>query len=99
MTNLTLSLDEVVVRQARVRAIGEGTSVSAQIRQFLQQYAAGESSADAQRLVRKKAAADLMRQIRKTSASIDWTRVPAISGKSTREELYDRPYPGKYGAA
>ena len=39
MTNLTISLDETIVRQARIRAIGEGTSVSAKVREFLAQYA------------------------------------------------------------
>ena len=39
MTNLTISLDENIVRLARIRAIGEGTSVSAKVREFLAQYA------------------------------------------------------------
>lgn len=39
MTNLTISLDEAIVREARVRAIREGTSVSAKLREFLTQYA------------------------------------------------------------
>lgn len=39
MTNLTIALDEKIVRQARIRAIGEGTSVSAKVREFLAQYA------------------------------------------------------------
>jgi plasmid stability protein len=43
MTNLTISLDETIVRQARVRAIQQGTSVSAKVREFLAAYAAGVS--------------------------------------------------------
>ena len=39
MSNLTISLDDRVVRQARVRAIQEGTSISAKVREFLAQYA------------------------------------------------------------
>ena len=39
MTNLTLSLDDAIVRKARIRAIEEGTSVSAKVREFLAQYA------------------------------------------------------------
>ena len=38
MTNLTISLDEAIIRKARVRAIHEGTSVSAKVREFLAQY-------------------------------------------------------------
>ncbi|MDO5290155.1 MAG: DUF6364 family protein [Pseudomonadota bacterium] len=39
MTNLTISLDEDIIRKARVRAIQEGTSVSAKVREFLARYA------------------------------------------------------------
>jgi len=38
MYNLTVSLDPAIVREARIRAIGEGTSVSAMVREFLQHY-------------------------------------------------------------
>ena len=43
MTNLTISLDENTVRKARLRAIEEGTSVSAKVREFLARYARGEN--------------------------------------------------------
>lgn len=43
MTNLTISLDADTIRQARLRAIQEGTSVSAKVREFLARYAAGDS--------------------------------------------------------
>jgi len=45
MTNLTISLDESIIRSARVRAIQEGTSVSAKVREFLAQYAQYADSA------------------------------------------------------
>jgi len=38
MGNLTISLDDAVIKQARVRAIQEGTSVSAKVREFLAVY-------------------------------------------------------------
>jgi hypothetical protein len=47
MTNLTLSLDDAIVRKARIRAIEEGTSVSAKVREFLAQYAKVDSTPDA----------------------------------------------------
>ena len=43
LTNLTISLDENTVRKARLRAIEEGTSVSAKVREFLARYARGEN--------------------------------------------------------
>ena len=51
MTNLTISLDENIVRQARIRAIGEGTSVSAKVREFLAQYANVAAQAAPSKLV------------------------------------------------
>ncbi len=43
MANLTISLDEAIFRKARIRAIEEGTSVSAKVREFLAQYAKVDS--------------------------------------------------------
>lgn len=48
MTNLTISLDESIIRKARIRAIHEGTSVSAKVREFLAQYARVDASTAAQ---------------------------------------------------
>jgi len=39
MSNLTISVDEQLIKQARIRAIEQGTSVSAKVREFLTQYA------------------------------------------------------------
>lgn len=44
MSNLTIAVDEDVIRRARVRAIQDGTSVSAQVRAFLAAYAAGQTA-------------------------------------------------------
>lgn len=44
MANLTLAVDADLIRRARVRAIQEGTSLSAKVREFLQQYVDGASS-------------------------------------------------------
>ncbi len=38
MTNLTISLDENLVKQARIKAIQEGTSLSAKVRELLAAY-------------------------------------------------------------
>ena len=38
MTNLTISLDENLVKQARIKAIQEGTSLSAKVREMLAAY-------------------------------------------------------------
>ena len=78
MTNLTISIDETIVRQARVRAIQEGTSVSAKVRDFLTDYAQGEHG-------RQKAAQAFVQAAKASHANqrgVRWTR----------DDAHDRPY-------
>ena len=56
MKNITVSVDDDTYRRARVRAAEQDTSVSALVREFLQQVAAGESEAES--LKQKLAAAE-----------------------------------------
>lgn len=80
MSNLTLSLDEAIVKKARLRAIQEGSSVSAKVREFLFAYAQGENDQQA-------AAQAFIVAARRGQANRDgvhWSRADA----------YDRPYPG-----
>ncbi len=44
MSNLTLSLDEELLRRARMRALERGTSVNALVREYLEDFA-GDSPA------------------------------------------------------
>ena len=43
MVNLTLAVDDAVLKRARQRALEEGTSVNAQVRAFLDRYAGSRS--------------------------------------------------------
>lgn len=38
MSNLTLSIDDQLIKKARIKAIEEGTSLSAKVREMLAQY-------------------------------------------------------------
>lgn len=80
MTNLTISLDESTVKKARVRAIHEGTSVSAKVREFLADYARGEN----RQTVAGTAFIDAARRSQANSEGVQWTR----------DDAYDRSYPG-----
>jgi plasmid stability protein len=40
--NLTITVDEEVLRRARIRALEQGTSVNAVLREFLESYAGAE---------------------------------------------------------
>lgn len=39
MANLTISIDEEILKRARMRALEEGTSVNALLRNYLNEYA------------------------------------------------------------
>lgn len=60
MVNLTVTIDPDLLRRARIRALEEGTSVNAKVRDFLQGYV-GTSPAEA-------ALADLLAQAMRSQA-------------------------------
>ena len=47
MANLTLTIDEDLLRRARIRALERGTSVNAVVREFLEGYAGSERETSA----------------------------------------------------
>jgi hypothetical protein len=79
MANLTIAVDDELLKRARVKAIEEGTSVNAVLRERLEEYVdAGE---------RQRRALDaLLESARKSSAG-------SAGRKWTREELYERGRP------
>lgn len=75
MANLTIAVDDELLRRARVRAVGQGTSVNAILREELARYA-GDDAGDR--------AADAFLQIARAS-----TARSGPGGRSwTRDELY-----------
>jgi len=79
VTNLTIALDEAIIRKARIRAIHEGTSVSAKVREFLADYAQ-----DTQR--QQTAGLAFLAAARRSKANSEGARW-------SRDDAYDRPYP------
>jgi hypothetical protein len=79
MTNLTISVDAEVLKRARIRAIEEGTSVSAVVRARLEEYAAGRSE-------RLRAGLELLEAAKRST-------LRSGGRKWTREELYERGRP------
>ena len=47
--NLTITIDDEVLRRARIRALQQGTSVNALLREFLESYAGSDIEAEARR--------------------------------------------------
>lgn len=76
MTNLTLSIDEDLLRRARIKALEERTSVNALVREHLERYVADDGP--------REAVAELLR----LSDEIDAGSGPG--GRSwTREQIYE----------
>ncbi len=87
MSNLTISLDDDLIRQARVRAIQQGTSLSAKIREFLTAYASQSDEAEQRR--RSEATTRLMAAIEAASAEARPDPVdPHQARRTLREEMY-----------
>ena len=76
MANLTITVDDEVLKRARLRATEQGTSVNAVVRGYLEQYA-GTRSAQEQALT-------------KLLALSEQTRSKRGRHKWTREELHER---------
>jgi plasmid stability protein len=76
MRNITVSMEDDLVRRAKVRAAQEDSSVSAVVRRFLEDYARTET--EFERLRQKEI--DLRKQIKHFDAA----------DRLTRDALYDR---------
>jgi len=78
MANLTIVLDDDILRRARIRAVERGTSVNAAVAEYLASYAGSSRAADA-----------IMTFIELADAADAGS---GTGGRSwTRDELYDRP--------
>lgn len=94
MSNLTVSVDDEIIKRARVRAIQQGTSVSAKVREFLEHYV--NESEDLLKKQRADDAALLMQAIEAATAQTH--AVAAVSGEKQRRTLRDSLYEGDFRA-
>lgn len=90
MPNLTISVEDDIIKRARVRAIQQGTSLSAKVREFLKSYV--NESDGLLKKQREDAAARLMKTIEAATARTrPQTAASARAAKgrrSLREDLY-----------
>jgi hypothetical protein len=76
MANLTLKIDEKLLRRARIRALEQGTTVNALVRNYLSQYAVED--------------ADRMRAFRRFLEIAEQARASSGGRKLRRDDLHDR---------
>ena len=77
MANVTITVDVEVLRRARIRALEQGTSINAILRDYLTSYA-GED-------VARRGLRELLEMARSSSS-----RSGALGRTWTRDELHDR---------
>ena len=70
MANLTIAIPDEILRQARQRAVGQGTSVNAVLRNYLGQYA----GVDAAQVSAAKRVLALSRNAKSSRGKARWTR-------------------------
>ncbi|MDA2933168.1 hypothetical protein MYX82_02370 [Acidobacteria bacterium AH-259-D05] len=76
MANLTITVNEDVVKKARIRALEQGTSVNAVLREYLEAYAGVSQS--------REAAVDALLALSRAAKSRRGSRT------WTRDELHER---------
>ncbi len=77
MANLTITVDEDALKKARIRALKEGTSINALLRDFLESYAGAQRA-------RQKAVQEILslsREVQSRRGGRVWSR----------DELHERP--------
>lgn len=95
MSNLTLSIDDDLIKRARVRAIQQGTSLSAKVREFLQQYVNAEPD-DAQRQREAATRRLLAAMDQAVQQTVHQVREPQGLQASPQSTLRDSLYEGNF---
>ena len=96
MSNLTVSVDDQLIKQARMRAIKQGTSLSAKVREFLQNYVNESEGGLAKQ--REQATARLMAAIEAAVSQNRPDNAPATAVAGRRRTLRDEIYAGDFRA-
>ena len=96
MSNLTISVDEQLIKRARMRAIEQGTSVSAKVREFLQDYVGDSPEALAQQ--RAESTARLLAAMDAAAALSGPAAPVAPAARGQRRSLRDAIYEGEFRA-
>jgi plasmid stability protein len=86
MSNLTISVDDQLIKRARVRAIEQGTSLSAKVREFLQDYVNEPQAGLAEQ--RAQATARLMAAMEAATPPSASATAPRGRRRTLREDLY-----------
>ena len=84
MANLTVVVDDALVKQARIRALQDGTSLSAKVREFLAAYAQEAPPRSA-----RSATSKLMQAMKEVRAEARPAALPKGAKPFERAALYE----------
>ena len=90
MSNLTIVVDESTIKAARIRALQEGSSLSAKVRQFLAGYAEGAPKPAA-----REATLDLMQLMETVRAEARPEPLSSDPKRFKRSTLYEGDFRGR----
>lgn len=98
MSNLTVAVDDQLIKRARVRAIEQGTSLSAKVREFLLSYV--NEPHDALSRQREQNTARLLAALDAAASQVSAAATPVAStaAKRQRSTLRDELYAGDFRA-
>lgn len=96
MSNLTVSVDEQLIRRARMRAIEQGTSLSAKVREFLHAYVSASPDVLAQQ--RADSTTRVLAAMEAAAALSTPAVATASSARGQRRGLRDEIYEGDFRA-
>lgn len=86
--NLTITVDDETLRRARIRALSQGTSVNAVLRDFLESYAGSEAEAAARTRLAQLARAS---SASSGPAGRTWTREDLYAERVDRPDRVHKP--------
>lgn len=90
MANLTIAIDDPLLREARIKAVQQGTSVNEVCRQAIERFVRGDDAQRAQRAARAQRLLQIAAAATNPSSAPAWPGRDALYGEALRERgLFD----------
>jgi len=91
MANLTIAIEDALLREARVKAVQQGTSVNEVCRQAIERFVRGDDAEQAKRAARAQRLLQIAAAAKNAGPGPAWSGRDALYGEALRERgLLDR---------
>ena len=91
MANLTIAIEDALLREARVKAVQQGTSVNEVCRQAIERFVRGDDAEQAKRAARAQRLLQIAAAAKNAGPGPAWPGRDALYGEALRERgLLDR---------